>query len=175
MTIDVTNVRSVAVLAIGLVAVITDLRTRRIPNALTFGAAGAALLYAGFTGGTSGLLAALAGWFVGAALFFPLFALRGMGAGDVKLLAALGAWVGPAEAVWLAIFSSIAGGALAVMVSLYHGYLRRAAANVWFMLMHWRAAGIGPVPGFTLKDASAPRLAYAVPIAIGVVCTLWRR
>ena len=91
-----------------------------------------------------------------------------------RTLAALGAWLGPAEAVWLAIFSSMAGGALALIVALYHGYLRQAGANVWVMLMHWRMAGLRPVPGLTLRDARAPRLAYAVPIAVGVVCTLWR-
>jgi prepilin peptidase CpaA len=97
-----------------------------------------------------------------------------MGAGDVKLLAALGAWLGPLEAVWLAIFASIAGGVMAVVISLYHGYLRQAGSNIWFMLMHWRAAGVQPIPGLTLRDARAPRLPYAVPIAIGLVCTLWR-
>ena len=43
------------------------------------------------------------------------------------------------------------------------------------MLMHWRTQGLGPVPGLTLKDTSSPRLAYAIPITIGVLCTLWRR
>jgi prepilin peptidase CpaA len=117
---------------------------------------------------------AFGGWLAGAALFFPLFALGGMGAGDVKLLAALGAWLGPVDAVWMAIFASIAGGLIAVVVSMYHGYLRTAGTNIWFMLMHWRASGIQPVAGLTLRDARAPRLAYAVPIAIGLVCTLWR-
>jgi prepilin peptidase CpaA len=98
-----------------------------------------------------------------------------MGAGDVKLLAALGAWLGPMETVWLALFSSIAGGVIALIVSLYHGYLRQALTNVWMMLLTWRTSGIQPVSGLTLRDATAPRLAYAVPIAIGLVCTLWRR
>jgi hypothetical protein len=43
------------------------------------------------------------------------------------------------------------------------------------MLMHWRVAGLRPVPGLTLRDGHAPRLAYAVPIALGVLCTLWLR
>ena len=162
------------VLAVALVAVICDLRTRRIPNALTFGAAAAGLAFAFYTGGWSGLGQAAAGWFVGALLLFPLFALGGMGAGDVKLVAALGAWLGPIDAVWLTIFASIAGGVVAVMVSVGHGYLRQALSNVWLMFTHWRVAGLRPVPGLTLKDATAPRLAYAIPIALGLVCTLWR-
>ena len=168
------DVRAMAAMIVAGAAMVSDLRTRRIPNALTFGAAVVAFGYGLFAGGAWGLLTAAGGWLAGAALFFPLFALGGMGAGDVKLLAALGAWLGPLEAIWLAIFASIAGGVMAVVISLYHGYLRQAGSNIWFMLMHWRAAGVQPVPGLTLRDARAPRLPYAVPIAIGLVCTLWR-
>ena len=91
-----------------------------------------------------------------------------------KLLAALAAWLGPGDAIPLALFSSMAGGACALVVALAHGYLRRAVRNVWLMLMHWRVAGLGPVPGLTLQDGRAPRVAYAIPIAVGVMCTLWR-
>ena len=55
------------------------------------------------------------GWLLGAALFFPMFALRGMGAGDVKLLAAVGAWLGPAQVVWWRSDTSIAGGVLGLV------------------------------------------------------------
>ena len=78
------------VVALVALASITDVRTRRIPNVLTFGATIAALLFHVSTGGTSGLTTSVGGWMLGAALFFPVFALRGMGAGDVKLLAAMG-------------------------------------------------------------------------------------
>ena len=52
----------------------------------------------------------LAGWAVGLAMFLPVFALRGIGGGDVKLVAALGAWIGPGAAVWLALWAAVAGG-----------------------------------------------------------------
>jgi prepilin peptidase CpaA len=167
--------RASAVLAIALAAVICDVRTRRVPNLLTFGAALAALVFAFVTDGLTGLGWSLLSWTIGAALFFPMFALGGMGAGDVKLLAALAAWLGPADAVYLALFASMAGGVLALVVALARGYLGQAFSNVWLMLMHWRVAGPSPVPGLTLRDTAAPRLAYAIPIAIGVLCTLWRR
>jgi prepilin peptidase CpaA len=169
------DLRSVAILLIALTAVAFDLRTRRIPNWLTFGSAAAALVAAGATGGWQGAGASAAGWLTGAVLFFPFFALGGMGAGDVKLLAGLGAWFGPFDSVWLAIFAAMAGGVIGLGVALVTGYLRTAFANLWLMLMHWRVRGLGPVPGLTLKDARAPRLAYAIPIMIGAVCTLWRR
>src|SRR6188474_3847311 len=74
-------------LANASLACVFDLRTRRIPNALTFGAALAALLFHRFTGGTEGAMLAAGGWVVGLFLFLPFFAMRGMGGGDVKLLA----------------------------------------------------------------------------------------
>jgi prepilin peptidase CpaA len=171
---DYTNFQLSAVFVVAAAAVTCDLRIRRIPNWLTFGAALAAFLYMGITEGLTGLGTAAAGWLVGAALFFPFFALRGMGAGDVKLLAALGAWLGPSETVWLAIFAAMAGGVIGVALALVSGYLGTALKNVWMMLTHWRVAGLQAVPGLTLSDSRAPRLAYAVPIAAGLVITLWR-
>ena len=64
---------------------------------------------------------------------------------------------------------------LGVAVAVARGYLRTAFTNLWLMLMHWRTRGLEPVPGLTLKDGASPRLAYAIPITIGVMCTLWRR
>jgi prepilin peptidase CpaA len=154
-------------------ACVSDLRTRRIPNVLTVSAAGAALLFHATTGGWSAAGWSLAGLFVGALLFFPMFALRGMGAGDVKLLAAVGAWLGPGQVATVALATSIAGGVIAVVVALAHGYLKKALTNLYLLLMHWRVAGVQPLPAVTLERAHGPRLAYAFPIAIGTVVTLW--
>jgi prepilin peptidase CpaA len=155
------------------VACVSDLRTRRIPNVLTVSAAGAALLFHLVSGGWSAVGWSLAGLAVGALLFFPMFALRGMGAGDVKLLAALGAWLGPGQVATVALATSIAGGVIAVVVALGYGYLRTALTNVYLVLAHWRVAGVQPLPAITLEQATGPRLAYAFPIAIGTVVTLW--
>ena len=161
--------------AIAVVAAAWDLRTRKIPNVLTFGTALAAVLLHGLTGGLSGAGMALAGWVVGLALFLPMFALGGMGAGDVKLLAAVGACVGPLAVVWVALFTSIAGGVLALAVASYAGYLRQAFVNVWCLVMYWRLEGPRPVPEMTLSTHRGPRLAYAVPVLAGLMLTLWLR
>lgn len=162
-------------LAVGLTASVTDLRHRRIPNALTFGAAAVALGFHAATGGLSGAGISVAGWAAGVALFFPLFALGGMGAGDVKLLAALGAWLGPYQALWIALYGSIAGGILAVVVALAQGYLRSAVTNLGALLFYWRVAGIRPHPELVLDRAGSPRMAFAVPITAGVVLAIWFR
>jgi prepilin peptidase CpaA len=169
------TIRVIAVLTIAGIAAVCDIRSRRIPNVLTFGGALVAFVYSIAAGGMNALGISLAGWFVGAALFFPFFAVGGMGAGDVKLLAALAAWLGPLDAMWLATFAAGAGGVFGVIVALSHGYLRQALANVWLMLNHWRVFGFRAVTGMTLVDTSAPRLAYAVPIMVGAIWTLWRR
>jgi prepilin peptidase CpaA len=161
------------VISIGLAACVFDVRTRRIPNALTFSAAVAGLLYHAATSGVSGVQMAGAGWLLGLLLLLPYFALGGMGGGDVKLVAALGAWLGPWETFWLAMYAGIAGGVLGLIVALAHGYVRRAIANVSSMLGFWAVAGFKPVPGMTLESSTAPRLAYAIPILAGTMVALW--
>ena len=156
-------------------ACICDLRTRRIPNVLTFAAAGGGLLFHLLTGGWPALLGSAAGYLVGVLIFFPIFALRGMGAGDVKLMAAVGAWLGPGQVAVAALLTSIAGGLLAIVVAVGYGYLKTGLSNLWMLLMHWRLEGVRPVPALTLHGATGPRLAYAVPIAIGTMVTLWLR
>jgi prepilin peptidase CpaA len=162
-------------LAVAVVACITDVHSRRIPNVLTFGAALAALGVGAAIGGFTGATSALAGWVVGLAVFFVPFALRGLGAGDVKLMAALGAWLGPADALWLGVYTALAGGVVALFVAIARGYLRTALSNVWLLLTHWRARGLRALPEITLEGSGGPRLAYAVPIFCGLVMTLWLR
>ena len=153
-------------------ACVTDLRTRRIPNVLTFSAAAGAVLFHLATGGWQAAGWSIVGLFVGALLFLPMFALRGMGAGDVKLLAAVGAWLGPGQVAMVALATSLVGGVMAIVVALAYGYLRKALTNIYLLLAHWRVMGVSPLPAVTLEQASGPRLAYALPIAIGTVVTL---
>jgi prepilin peptidase CpaA len=168
------DVQSVVALAVGLTACATDLKSRRIPNVLTFGASVGALAFHAITMGWAGLGESAAGWLVGLALFLPFFVLRGIGGGDVKLVAALGAWVGPGQALWLGLWSAIAGGPLALLVALSRGYTRQAIRNVWSLLTFWRVQGLRPHPGLTLDAPGSPRLPYALPITVGLIVTLWR-
>jgi prepilin peptidase CpaA len=169
------NMFQMVAVAITGAAVGWDLATRRIPNVLTFGAALAAVLVHGYVDGWSGAGMALVGWVAGAAFFFPFFALGGMGAGDVKLLAAVGAWLGPVAVMWVALFAGIAGGAMALVVAAFSGYLGKAFSNLFALLMFWRIEGLKPAPELTLSSHSGPRLAYAVPVLAGLVLTLWLR
>jgi prepilin peptidase CpaA len=167
------KVNYVIAIVIGLVACVTDLRSRRIPNVLTFGSALAALVFHTMSAGAGGLLTALGGWALGVAFFFLPFALGGMGGGDVKLVAALGAWLGPALTVWVALYTGIAGGILALGAALASGYLKQAMSNLRLLLAHWTVSGMGRVDEVSLAGSTGPRLAYAVPIFVGTLVTLW--
>lgn len=164
-------------LAVAAIGCGTDLKSRRIPNLLTLSAAAGAFGFFLVRDGWHGLGWSLGGWAVGLAMFMPFFLLRGIGGGDVKLVAALGAWLGPLSAVWLALYTAIAGGPLALGVAWSRGYAKQAFANLWGLLGYWRLAGVRPHPGLTLEAAGAgtPRLPYALPIAAGLVLTLWLR
>src|SRR5262245_38867262 len=124
-------VNQFAVLLVSVIGCVCDLRTRRIPNLLTFGGAALAIVEAVRVAGPGGGVTSVGGWLTGAALFMPMFALGGMGAGDVKLAACIGAWLGPMPALFVALYSAIAGGVMAVGVALCTGYFKQAVGNVW--------------------------------------------
>jgi prepilin peptidase CpaA len=167
------GVAQVVSLGLAVVACGWDLRTRRIPQALTLGGALAGLAFHLLSGGWSAGLGSATGWAVGIAIFFVPFALGGLGAGDVKLLGAIGAWLGPMSAVWVGLYAGAAGGVLAIFVALTKGYLFQAVGNVGVMLAYWRMHGVRPLPEITLEHSRGPRLAYAVPILAGTMVTLW--
>lgn len=156
------------------VACLYDVTTSRIPNALTFTTAALGLLFHAFAPVGGGWSHAVWGLFAGLAVFFPLFALRAMGAGDVKLIAAVGAWIGAISILNVALYGSVAGGVLAVIVAIRQGYLKKALSNVKMLVTFWWVEGIKPFPALTLESKEGLRLPYAVAIAAGLAVTLWQ-
>lgn len=128
----------VTVLALGA---IFDVRYRRIPNALTFGGAiagcAANLAFHQIVGGVS----SIEGWIAGAVVLWIPFALGGMGAGDVKLLAAAGAWGGPEFAFSAAVFSAIAGATVAMVIII----LNRRLADTLKPIAFWGRSVMAPL------------------------------
>jgi prepilin peptidase CpaA len=147
-----------------LVATVTDLRTRRIPNVLTalMAAAGIGLAATGASGVS--VAAAALGIVVGFGLMLPGHALGATGAGDVKLMAAVGAIVGPIVVVKAFLFTGIAGGLLAIVVAIRR---RRLAATL--TATGQMIGAPSEVPGVIRSAASASRFAYGPAIAIGSV------
>lgn len=161
--------------AIALVACVYDVSTSRIPNRLTFTTAALAILFHAFAPSGAGLSHTALGLLVGLLIFFPLFALGAMGAGDVKLMAAVGAWIGATSIINVALYGAIAGGILAVIVALRRQYLKQALTNVKLLLTYWWVEGIKPFPALTLESKESLRLPYALAIAAGLAVTLWQR
>lgn len=142
-----------------------DLRSFRIPNAVSLGGALLALLLSLLL--PSGHpVASLAGWLLGLFILLPFYALRAMGAGDVKLLAMAGAFAGPAGVLAIGLYTMIAGGVLAVVVALGGGRLLQAMRN----LPAVTAAGVSPAPQGAEPAGgvvTSGRLPYGVAILFG--------
>ena len=168
-------VSTVAVVVLVVAAIAWDLTARRVPNWLTAGAAVSAFGIHAVTGGWPDVALAAAGWAVGLMLFFPLFALKGMGAGDLKLLAAFGAWLGPLGAIWTGLYGAVVGGVMALMLIVGRSCMGQTAQNIGAMFRTWRLHGLRPVESVTLESSVGPRLPYALPIAAGALVTLWFR
>ena len=153
----------VVVVAAGvLAAAIVDLRTRRIPNTLTAAMAvlGVGLAVAGLSG--VAWPASLAGLALGAALMMPGHLLGGTGAGDVKLMAAVGAVAGPATVVNAFLFTALAGGVLALAVAA-----RRQRLGATMAVAGRLAAGSAVARAEVQSAAPVRRFAYGPAIAVG--------
>jgi len=110
----------VVLLSVVLGSVIyTDLRSSRIPNALTFSGMGMGLIAHAWWGGVQGLLFSFEGLVVGLAIFLFLYASGGVGAGDVKLMGAVGAMVGPFGALISGLMAFLVGGVYALGAMCY--------------------------------------------------------
>ncbi|PYR43218.1 MAG: hypothetical protein DMF93_03725 [Acidobacteria bacterium] len=150
--------------AAGLAAAAIDLRTRRVPNALTISLAAAGLAVAATGIGRVSLAGSLAGLAIGVALMLPGHLFGATGAGDVKLFGASGALLGPAAIVAAFIYTAIAGGALAIVVALGRGRLRRTLGGT-ARLVATGAANAAEIEAATENN----RFPYAPAIAVGAI------
>ncbi len=151
-----------------------DVRTRRIPNYLTGGTAVAGLLVQAIIGGWTGLGDGLLGLLLGFSLLFGLYLMGGMGAGDVKALAALGAWVGVKHTVYLFIYMGLAGGVLALFYLWWRGVFTARLKRLgnwllsWVLLRSHGGVGGGPAPAATAEQERLEGVPYGVALAVGM-------
>ena len=116
----------------------------------------------------------LAGMGLAFLIYFPLYLLRGMGAGDVKLMAAVGALVGPLNWFGIFVLGSIFGGIAAVFILLTGGRFRRTFSNVGYMLselIHFRPPYLRKEE-LDVKNPKALTMPHGVVIAIGCAAFL---
>lgn len=144
-----------------------DLKSRRIPNLLTGPAFLAGVLLHLALGGWRGGLTALSAGLLCGLVFVILYMAGGMGAGDVKLMAAAGALAGLPNVASLLLLTALAGGVMAVGLALLRGQLKQTLRNVVALTAHHQQAGLRPHPELNVGNAAMLRLPYGVAIAAG--------
>jgi prepilin peptidase CpaA len=161
---------SAALLALILLAGASDLRTRRIPNALTVTALGIALALRGATG-VEQLAGGLAGALIAFATAVPLVMLGGMGGGDAKMLAAVGAFLGPAGLPTMLLVTALAGGAMGAFAVVRRGALGATAMRCRAILAMPFGMSTEPLPRLGAPGAIA--IPYGVAIGAGAFAGWW--
>ena len=148
-------------------AVVFDVRYRKIPNILTFPAMLSGLAYYTITSGGAGLLFSLGGLATGLAVFIILFIKGAMGAGDAKLMGAIGALSGTYAVLNAALFTMAAGGIYALILFLFrYSACKEVLSRILFQLKYFTRTG--KLADISLKNRpNEPKLCYAVAIAAG--------
>ena len=155
------------ILLLGLlgIAVASDLRRHRIPNflvvlGLVLGLAGQA-----YSNGLTGLGDGALGLLIGFGIFLPLYALGGMAAGDVKLMAMVGSFLTPHFAMWTAFFSLIAGGLCGLLLVLARGQVQQTLGRYWLMLR--ARAYVAPAA----DEVAGKPFPYSIAILLGTLAS----
>ncbi len=159
-------------------ATLSDLKSHRIPNKLVLTGLFSGLLFsflapqafsfveAGVESG--GLTRAFAGCLTGLALLLPFYALRALGAGDVKLMAMIGAFFSPTAIVSIVLLTFITGGLLAVLMALKKNVFLQMVSNLRQMAIgSYFKLALHEMPTFSEGPPSAAKMPYAVAIASG--------
>ncbi|MES2758065.1 MAG: prepilin peptidase [Pseudomonadota bacterium] len=164
----------VSLVALLLVACCYDLAQRRIPNRLLACALVCTLVLHLVLGPAMALLATvLAGFLTGLLMFLPLYVVRAMAAGDVKLMATVGTFCGPLLTFQIGLATYCCGGLLALAIVLWRGKARTAALNVGALLrpLLWRMTGV-PLATEPMPAPSVGNMPYALAIALGAFLVL---
>ena len=166
------------------VATLTDLRSRRIPNWLVFPFLIAGIVIAplrhdwqgsahGF--GWHGLGQSLAGFSLGLLINGIPFLMGWTGGGDVKLFAAIGAWVGPVQLLWAIFFAAIAGGVMILCWAAYVSFFKELFMGAGDLLFGWTRRGMHRDPELPPANPLKRKMPYAPAIAIGTLLSFFAR
>jgi prepilin peptidase CpaA len=156
-----------------LLAVLIDIRQRRIPNALTLPVIAVGMIYWSYLNGLDGFMHSTGGLLLGFAFLLPVYLFGGMGAGDVKLMGAVGSILGP-QGIFIAfLYSAIVGGVYALFVLARSRVLKQTAGRYGFILRGYLVTGqltyLSPA-----AEEKLPPLCYAVAISLGTILSVLR-
>lgn len=181
---DLADARLALLVVLLLLAAFIDVRSYRIPNWLTVGGAvlglglNTAIAWHSLSAAWAldGFLWALGGMAAGLVIMLPMYALRVMAAGDVKLMAMAGAFVGWPDILFAILCSLIAGGAAALAFAVYRRALGRLAGNVAHIVQSVAFAAATGLRGSPMAGrASVGRIPYAACAAVGTTAWLGAR
>ncbi|HYQ38171.1 MAG TPA: prepilin peptidase [Pseudomonas sp.] len=156
----------IILLAFLLGAVAYDVVSHRLPNYYLLLGVPVALALQAWIAGWAGVMAGGAGLLTGFALFIPFYAMGGMAAGDVKLMAVVGGFLGIHGVAWAAGYSFLVAGICGVAYLVHKGQLGKMFSRYWAM------ASLGSYIPADERDAARQRFPYAMAIAIGVLLSL---
>lgn len=148
-------------------AVTYDLVSHRLPNYYLLLGLVTGFIWQAWMAGWGGVASGGAGLLTGFVLFLPFYVLGGMAAGDVKLMAVVGSFLGAVGALWAGAYSLIAGLVLGVLYLLCKGHFGKFAIRYWAMAA--TRSRIAAEEG----DAARHRFPYAVAIASGTLLSLY--
>lgn len=157
------------------VATFTDLRSRRIPNWLVLPFMVAGVVVSACLHGWHGVGQSLCGLGLGTLVFGIFFLMGGMGMGDVKLCAAIGAWIGPAQLFTALVLTGLAGGVMALCWAVYGGFLRELFKGSGDLIFDLKKRGLRPHPQLILANPLARKMPYVPAIAIGTLISFFSR
>jgi prepilin peptidase CpaA len=157
------------------VATFTDLRNRRIPNWLVLPFLLAGIAASGWLNGWHGIGQSFAGLGLGALIYGFLFWMGGMGAGDVKLCAAIGAWIGPGQLFIALVITGMAGGIMALCWAAFGGFFKELFTGAGDLVFGWKTRGKLRDPEMALSNPLRRRMPYAPAIAIGTLISFFAR
>lgn len=151
------------------VASATDIRSRRIPNWLVVPFLLAGITVSVWLHGWQGLGQSFMGICLGAVVFGFLSYLGGMGMGDVKLCAAIGAWIGPLQLAVALILIALAGGIMAICWAVYAGFVGEMLRGTGSLVAGFAKRGLRPHSELVLSNPRSRKMPYAPAIAAGTL------
>jgi len=160
-------------IGLATVAATIDARCRRIPNWLVFPFLLAGVIVSTVIHGWSGFVDSLSGVLLAALLLGLFYLVGGMGMGDVKLCASVGAWIGPHQLVFALLFMGFAGGVMAFGWAIQGRFLKEMLSGTSDLIFGFAKRGLRPHPTLVLANPSTRRLPYAPAIAIGAILSFF--
>lgn len=186
-TLNPTLIATIVIGTLGillLAAVWNDIKFYKIPNKLVlsgifFGILANTFLpegdgFASILPGALGFIGSIKGLLTGLIVLLPFYLLRGMGAGDVKLVAMIGSILGTNPVLGIILLTFLIGGLLSIIVTIQRKSAKKLFENFWSMAITAHSKmSLKEIPTFNVPAATAGKLPYAVPIATGVVLYIY--